>query len=70
MKKVVELSTEDREYEVNGVKYIDSSSFKTHRARAPQSIRERFENVLKEHFDFLYHKFGYDINEEDKKWKK
>ena len=70
MKKAVNLDTEDREYEVNGVKYIVSSSFKTQRAHVPKSISERFRKVLKEHFGYLYRKYGYDIKMEDEQWKK
>lgn len=63
MKKTVKIDFEEHEYEVNGVKYIVSSSFQNHQSKSPKSISERFGRALKIHFSHLYRKCGYDTND-------
>ena len=62
MKKTVKIDIEEHEYEVNGVKYIVSSSFQNHQVKSPKNISERFGRALKTHFSHLYRKCGYDTN--------
>ena len=62
MKKTVKIDIEEHEYEVNGVKYIVSSSFQNHQVKSPKKISERFGRALKTHFSHLYRKCGYDTN--------
>ncbi len=62
MKKTVKIDIEEHEYEVNGVKYIVSSSFQKHQSKSPKSISERFGRALKTHFSHLYRKCGYDTS--------
>ena len=60
-KFIVGLVDRDHEYEINGVKYIVSSSFQTAKIKEHQSITERFGKALKEQFAYLNRKCGFDI---------
>ena len=65
-KFIVGLVDRDHEYEINGVKYIVSSSFQTAKIKEHQSITERFGKALKFQFAHLYRKCGFDIMAVDK----
>ena len=65
-KFIVGLKDHDHEYEINGVKYIVSSSFQTARIKEHQGIVERFGKALKSQFAHLYRKCGFDIMAVDK----
>ena len=58
---VVGLGGPPRQYEINGVKYIVSSSFQTAKIKEHQSITQRFGKALKEQFAHLNRKCGFDI---------
>ena len=60
-KFIVGLVDKDREYEINGVKYIVSSSFQTAKIKEHQSITQRCGKALKEQFAHLNRKCGFDI---------
>ena len=60
-KFIVGLVDRDHEYEINGVKYIVSSSFQTAKIKEHQSITQRFGKALKEQFAHLNRKCGFDI---------
>ena len=49
-KFIVGLGGPPRKYEINGVKYIVSSSFQTAKIKEHQSITERFGKALKFQF--------------------
>ena len=65
-KFIVGLVDRDHEYEINGVKYIVSSSFQTAKIKEHQSITQRFGKALKEQFAHLNRKCGFDIMAVDK----
>lgn len=65
-KFIVGLVDQDHEYEINGVKYIVSSSFQTAKIKEHQGIVERFGKALKEQFAHLNRKCGFDIMAVDK----
>ena len=65
-KFIVGLGGSPRQYEINGVKYIVSSSFQTARIKEHQGIVERFGKALKSQFAHLYRKCGFDILAVDK----
>lgn len=65
-KFIVGLGGPPRQYEINGVKYIVSSSFQTARIKEHQGIVERFGKALKSQFAHLYRKCGFDIMAVDK----
>lgn len=65
-KFIVGLVDRNHEYEINGVKYIISSSFQTAKIKEYQSITQRFGKALKEQFAHLYRKCGFDIMAVDK----
>ena len=60
-KFIVGLVDRDHEYEINGVKYIVSSSFQTAKIKEHQGFTQRFGKALKEQFAHLNRKFGFDI---------
>ena len=60
-KFIVGLGGPPRQYEINGVKYIVSSSFQTAKIKEHQSITQRFGKALKEQFAHLNRKCGFDI---------
>ena len=65
-KFIVGLGGPPRQYEINGVKYIVSSSFQTARLKGHQNITECFGKALKTQFAHLYRKCGFDIMAVDK----
>ena len=65
-KFIVGLKDQDHEYEINGVKYIVSSSFQSAKIKEHQSIAQRFGKALKSQFAHLYKKCGFDIMAVDK----
>ena len=65
-KFIVGLGGSPRQYEINGVKYIVSSSFQTAKTKEHQSFTQRFGKALKEQFAHLYRKCGFDIMAVDK----
>lgn len=65
-KFIVGLVDRNHEYEINGVKYIVSSSFQTAKIKEHQGIVERFGKALKSQFAHLYRKCGFDIMAVDK----
>ena len=65
-KFIVGLGGPPRQYEINGVKYIVSSSFQTAKIKEHQGIVERFGKSLKSQFAHLYRKCGFDIMAVDK----
>ena len=63
---IVGLGGPPRQYEINGVKYIVSSSFQTAKIKEHQGIVERFGKALKSQFAHLYRQCGFDILAVDK----